>query len=120
MAKFELIDHTADVGVAAYGDSLEELFENAAMGMFSVIADAEKVSAAETRTVEVMAEGRESLLVAWEALALKWQRRHPPPTGCPLALHPPEPARTDRVASDDPTRRRRAGAPWRPPRVQHL
>jgi hypothetical protein len=28
---------------------------------------------------------RESLLVAWEALALKWQRRHPPPRPAPSA-----------------------------------
>ncbi len=28
---------------------------------------------------------RESLLVTWEALALKWQRRHPPPRSSPTA-----------------------------------
>ena len=33
------MDHTADVGIRAYGASLEELFENAAAGMFSLITD---------------------------------------------------------------------------------
>jgi len=38
MKPFELIEHTADVGIKARGATLTELFENAARGMFSVIA----------------------------------------------------------------------------------
>jgi len=38
MKPFELIEHTADAGIKAYGSTLTELFENAAKGMFSVIA----------------------------------------------------------------------------------
>jgi len=38
MKPFELIDHTADVGIKAWGNTLTELFENAARGMFAVIA----------------------------------------------------------------------------------
>ncbi len=38
MKPFEFIDHTADVGIKAWGATLTELFENAAKGMFSVIA----------------------------------------------------------------------------------
>ena len=38
MKPFELIDHTADVGIKVWGSTLTELFENAAKGMFSVIA----------------------------------------------------------------------------------
>ncbi len=37
MKPFEIIDHTADVGIKAHGNTLTELFENAARGMFSVI-----------------------------------------------------------------------------------
>ncbi|PIU56057.1 MAG: protein archease, partial [Chloroflexi bacterium CG07_land_8_20_14_0_80_51_10] len=36
MQNFEIIDHTADVGIVAYGDSVEEVFINAAYGMFSL------------------------------------------------------------------------------------
>ena len=38
MKPFEIIDHTADVGIKAWGNTLTELFENAARGMFAVIA----------------------------------------------------------------------------------
>ena len=37
MKPFELIEHTADVGIKAHGNTITELFENAARGMFSVI-----------------------------------------------------------------------------------
>ena len=37
MKPFEIVDHTADVGIKAHGSILTELFENAARGMFSVI-----------------------------------------------------------------------------------
>ena len=38
MKPFELIEHTADVGIKARGSTLTELFENAAKGMFAIIA----------------------------------------------------------------------------------
>ncbi|MBI4335989.1 MAG: archease, partial [Candidatus Omnitrophica bacterium] len=38
MKKYEPIEHTADIGIRAYGRSLKELFENAALGMFGEIA----------------------------------------------------------------------------------
>nr|MBU1327668.1 archease [Candidatus Omnitrophota bacterium] len=38
MKSFEFINHTADVGIKAWGATLTELFENAAIGMFAVIA----------------------------------------------------------------------------------
>ncbi len=34
--KFKEIDHTADVGIIAYGESMEEMFENAAYGMLNI------------------------------------------------------------------------------------
>ncbi|MGZ7116702.1 MAG: archease, partial [Methanobacterium sp.] len=37
--KFEFFDVTADVGYKAYGDTLEEAFENAALAMFEVVTD---------------------------------------------------------------------------------
>jgi SHS2 domain-containing protein len=39
VARFKVIDHTADVGIIAYGKDLKEAFANAAYGMFSQIAD---------------------------------------------------------------------------------
>ncbi|MCS6859526.1 MAG: archease [Abditibacteriales bacterium] len=65
MERFEFIEHTADVGIRAYGRTLSELFGNAALGMFSLIADLSQVTPTEDVTVEVEAADRESLLVAW-------------------------------------------------------
>ena len=35
--RFEVFEHTADVGIIAYGKTLSEAFENAALGMFDII-----------------------------------------------------------------------------------
>jgi len=63
--KYEIIDHTADAGIRAYGSNMEEVFANSALGMMSLMVDAESVRPIERR--EIKAEGRdwESLLVSW-------------------------------------------------------
>ena len=63
--RFEFIEHTADIGIAATGGSLQQAFENAAYGMFSVMADLEGREA--TGQVEIEAAGEDvvSLLQAW-------------------------------------------------------
>ena len=56
---FEMIEHTADVGVAGYGATKAEAFENIAYGMFSIVADIGKYQP--TGQVEVHAEGDDDL-----------------------------------------------------------
>ena len=72
---FEVIDHTADVGIIAYGRNFNELLENAASGMFSLMADLETISPKERReiTAEVPIPDEELLLLRWlkELLYLK-------------------------------------------------
>ena len=63
--EFEIIDHTADVGIAAYGKDLKEAFANVARGMFSLMVDLDSVGDAVRRAVAVSADNREDLLVAW-------------------------------------------------------
>ncbi len=63
--KFEHIDHTADVGLKIYGESLPQLFEHAALGLFDIIANLDKVGLSTERLVEVEATDREALLVSW-------------------------------------------------------
>ena len=41
MKNFEVIEHTADIGIKAFGKTLSEGFENAAMGMFGILSDSE-------------------------------------------------------------------------------
>jgi SHS2 domain-containing protein len=66
MAKrFEVIDHTADIGIAAYGADLKEAFANAAYALFSLMVDLEDVGDAICHEVEVISEDRMDLLVAW-------------------------------------------------------
>ncbi|MCL6472846.1 MAG: archease [Firmicutes bacterium] len=65
MQAFEVLEHTADVGLRSYGNTLKEVFENAAIGMFSLITDLENVKSVLSEEVYVEAEDRESLLVEW-------------------------------------------------------
>ena len=65
MKRFQLIEHTADTGLIAYGNSLAEAFANAAYGLFSIIAELRKVREVESRPVVVSAEDAESLLFEW-------------------------------------------------------
>ncbi|GFP19992.1 hypothetical protein HKBW3S03_01496, partial [Candidatus Hakubella thermalkaliphila] len=63
--RFEVIDHTADIGLKAYGDSLGELFENFAYGIFSQIADLDNVEERDSFEIILEAEDQEELLVDW-------------------------------------------------------
>ncbi|MFC1963902.1 archease [Chloroflexota bacterium] len=63
--RFRLIEHTADVGLVAYGESLAEAYANAAYGMFSIIAELGNVKEKESRSVAATAEDRGSLLFEW-------------------------------------------------------
>ena len=62
---FEIIDHTADIAIAAYGADLKMAFANAALGMFNIITDIEKVNETLVRDVEVTADELKDLLVSW-------------------------------------------------------
>ena len=62
---FEFIEHTADVGIVAYGVDMQEAFVNAARGMFSLIVEAESVRGITHHDIEVTAPDEESLLVTW-------------------------------------------------------
>lgn len=62
---FEVIEHTADVGIIARGATLPDVFANAAVGMMSFIIQPHLVRPRESRRVVVEAEDRDALLVAW-------------------------------------------------------
>jgi SHS2 domain-containing protein len=63
--QFEQVDISGDVGLKVWGQDLEELFENAAIGMSNLITDVSTVLESERREVHVVAENNEDLLVQW-------------------------------------------------------
>jgi len=63
--RFQLIEHTADVGLIAYGRTLAEAFGNAAYGLFSIIAELKTVKEIESRRLELNEEDPEALLFEW-------------------------------------------------------
>jgi SHS2 domain-containing protein len=62
---FEVLEHTADAGIVASGATWNELFANAALGMFSLMAELDGVRPAVERRIEVEAADREALMVLW-------------------------------------------------------
>lgn len=65
MKKFEYLDHTADAKLVAYGNRLEESFENAALAMFNLMIDTSLIKDKVEREVELNSESLEWLLHDW-------------------------------------------------------
>jgi SHS2 domain-containing protein len=65
MARFEILDHTADVKIRAYGLTLEELFESAAVAFFTVIADLDGVGEDVSHPISAEAASLQELMVSW-------------------------------------------------------
>ena len=63
MKRFEVLDHTADALLRAYGENLEECFENAAIGMFDIIADLSRVECVGESKIIVKNSDPDGLLV---------------------------------------------------------
>jgi len=62
---FRFIDHTADIGVVIFGESLPELFQHAAQSFFSVLTELKNIHESESRSFSLDAPGLEELLVSW-------------------------------------------------------
>ena len=62
MKKFEYFDVTADIGFKAYGESLNEAFENAGLAIFNIISDTSNIDAVKEISFKVRSEDEISLL----------------------------------------------------------
>lgn len=62
---YSILEHPSDLGIEARGKTLSEAFEEAAVGLISIIVDLDTVGAINDRTLTVDAEDAESLLVRW-------------------------------------------------------
>jgi SHS2 domain-containing protein len=65
--KFEIIEHPADVGFIAYGATLSELLENAALAMMSLACEPSAIEEREQREIHVSGADTEALLFDWLA-----------------------------------------------------
>lgn len=65
MEKFKIIEHTADVGIEAYGRNLNELFDNSAYAMFSIIFTKPVSGSGERIFIEIEEPSLEELLHSW-------------------------------------------------------
>ena len=67
MRKFEIFEHTADIGINVYGRTMRDIFINSAKGMFEIIAgkNSRLVKDSFSYKINVQAEDLEDLLVAW-------------------------------------------------------
>jgi len=62
---FEVFEHTADVGLEVYGNTLPELFVHAAQGMESLMVPPEQVHELVGREITVEGHDLVSLLISW-------------------------------------------------------
>jgi SHS2 domain-containing protein len=65
LKKFEYVEHTADLGLKAYGETLENLFSNAAEALFEVMVSVETIQARQSQVIEVNAPSLDDLMVCW-------------------------------------------------------
>ncbi len=59
---YEFLDHTADAKFRAYGSNIEISFCNAALAMFSLLIEPEKVKTNLTKKINIKSKKKESLL----------------------------------------------------------
>ena len=65
MSPFEIVETTADIGIKVVATGIEEFFDDAAKGMFSVMFDAEIEGWPAAHEIALEAPDIESLLVDW-------------------------------------------------------
>ena len=65
LTKYRQIPHTADAAYRIRGESLAEIYVNAAEALMATITDRRRLRPRETRLIKVEAPDREALLVGW-------------------------------------------------------
>jgi len=63
--RYRYIEHPSDVGFEAYGTTLEELFANAALAMYSFMTDVDEIETTETTEITIKSEDLYSLMFDW-------------------------------------------------------
>ena len=69
---FEFFEHTADIGLRAWGPSLETLFIASARGLVELLVEQSQIQGAERRPITLAASSVETLLRLWLKEVLFW------------------------------------------------
>ena len=63
--EFEILDVSGDVGIRVSGKSLEDIFKNSAVALYSLITNPAQIRSEDSIEVKVYSESMEGLLVGW-------------------------------------------------------
>lgn len=65
MKKYVPVEHPSDTGITAFGKSMKEAYENAALGMMDIMFDISKAKPLDKIKLEIKGDDEGSLLVNW-------------------------------------------------------
>lgn len=65
MKRYELFDHTADIGVHIFGRTLEEIYANGAYALFDLLTNLKRVEEKIRLPIQAQGKDPEELLVRW-------------------------------------------------------
>ncbi|MCM8832102.1 MAG: archease [Candidatus Omnitrophica bacterium] len=64
MMKYKILEHTADIKIKIFGKTINELFKNSAIALFSTLTE-QKSKSIKKQSIILEAENLEDLLVSW-------------------------------------------------------
>jgi SHS2 domain-containing protein len=62
---YEIIDHTADLGIRVFGDSAADLFNNAALALSDLLGDTRLLCGSRSIVIQVSGDDWPDLMVNW-------------------------------------------------------
>jgi SHS2 domain-containing protein len=72
--KYELMEHTADIGIRVYGRTRAELYSHAAEGMFDIICEKSDIKGSQSVKLDIEGVDAEHLMVRWLSELLNYFR----------------------------------------------
>jgi len=63
--RYDVFDHTADLGVRIFGKSIKDLLENAGFAIYDLLTDLEKVNERDTIQLAIEGDGLADLMINW-------------------------------------------------------
>lgn len=63
--RFDFFEHTADIGIIAYGNTKEEAFTNIAYGMFTLLAETDNITHKKSIDISITGYNQDEVLVGF-------------------------------------------------------